>query len=109
MPNSKKEAIISKYKWLNQLEEVQKQLHRFVDSLARKRGTKFMFKQNFFRNRPLNVLRELLIFQLELSMCSLQTCFIHVLWISSVSPAGVFVQSVSVCRRDEDQMDFCFS
>lgn len=35
-PNSKKEAIISKYKWLNQLEEVQKQLHRFVDSLARK-------------------------------------------------------------------------
>lgn len=94
-PNSKKEAITSKYKWFNQLEEVQKQMHLFVDSLARKCLTKFTFKQNFFSTMCFSS------FYFSGWSCAFLTYMhIHVLWISSVSLTGAIIQSVSIGRQE---------
>lgn len=92
-PNSKKEAITSKYKWLNQLEELQKQMHLFADSLARKCLTKFTFKQNFFSTMCFSS------FYFSGWSCAFLT-YIHVLWISSVSLTGAIIQSVSIGRQE---------
>lgn len=96
-PNSKKEAITSKYKWPNQPEEVQKQMHLFADSLARKCLTKFTFKQNFFSTVCVSSFN---FSGTELRIYNLHTCFIHVLWISSASLTGAIIQSVSIGRQE---------
>lgn len=102
-PNSKKEAITSKYKWLNQPEEVKKQMHLFADSLARRCLTKFAFKLNFFSTMCFSS------FYFSGWSCAFTT-YMHVLFMFYGNHLSVsLAPSPKVCpSADKNQMDLWF-